>query len=387
MKRENENEGIKILFKSYYFIYFIYVAATTYINIHFESIGISASQIGLMTAVAKALAITALPVWGMMSDYFEANKKILIFTILGTLTFSLSFLLTKSFFIIFILYSFFMIFSSSVVPLSDSLLLNHLDEKAEQYGQFRVWGSIGYMAGIIPFGWIIEQTQSEATFILAASGLFLSLFFAYKLPKSKRTIKVASLGSFKLLFKNKDLLYFLVFTFLIQAPLTANFVYFPIYFKSIGGGESLLGIGMFIAAGSELIIFQKADIFLKKFKLKKVLLLSAVAFGIRWFLISIWTSPVLLLLTQLFHGLTYALFHVTAVSYISKLVGEKFRSTGQNLYASIISISTVASSLLGGMIYDGTGGAAMYALGSAISLIAGFSYFYLLHKIEYGQKN
>lgn len=339
-----------------------------------------------MTSVAKALAITALPVWGMMSDYFEANKKILIFTILGTFTFTLSFLFTESFLIIFILYSFFMIFSSSVVPLSDSLLLNHLDEKAEQYGQYRVWGSIGYMAGIMPFGWIIEKTQSEATFLLAASGLFLSLFFAYKLPKSERNIKISSLSSFKLLFKNKDLLYFLIFTFFIQAPLTANFVYFPIYFKSIGGGETLLGLGMFIAAGSELIIFQKADSFLKKFKLKKVLLLSAVTFSIRWFLISIWSSPVLLLFTQLFHGLTYALFHVTAVGYISKLVGEKFRSTGQNLYASIISISTVVSSLFGGMIYDGAGGAAMYGLGSAISLIAGLSYFYLLHRIEYSKK-
>jgi PPP family 3-phenylpropionic acid transporter len=321
----------------------------------------------------------------MMSDYFEANKKILIFTTFGTFIFSLSFLLTESFLVIFVLYSFFMIFSSSNVPLSDSLLLNHLGDRAEEYGQFRVWGSIGYMAAIMPFGWIIEQTQSETTFILAASGLFLSLFFAYKLPKSNKTIKITNLSSFKLLLKNKDLSYFLVFTFFIQAPLTANFVYFPIYFKSIGGGETLLGLGMFIAAGSELIIFQKADIFLKKFKLKKVLLLSAIAFGIRWFLIAIWTSPLLILMTQLFHGLTFALFHVTAVSYISKLVGEKFRSTGQNLYASIISISTVASSLVGGMIYDGAGGAAMYALGSAISLIAGLSYFYLLHHIEYSQ--
>src|SRR6056297_327839 len=97
-----------------------------------ESIGLSATQIGFMTSIAKALAITALPVWGMMSDYFEANKKILMFTITGTLVFSLSFLMTESFIIIFVLYSFFMIFSSSVVPLSDSLLLNHLNEKAEQ---------------------------------------------------------------------------------------------------------------------------------------------------------------------------------------------------------------------------------------------------------------
>jgi len=348
---------------------------------------LSATQIGLITSVAKALAITALPVWGMMSDYFEANKKILFFTTAGTLVFALSFLLTESYIIIFLLYSFFMIFSSSNVPLSDSLLLNHLGDRAEEYGQFRVWGSLGYMLAIMPFGWIIENTQSETTFILAAAGLFLSLFLVYKLPKSNRTIKITSLNSFKLLFKNKDLLYFLVFTFFIQAPLTANFVYFPIYFKSIGGGETLLGLGMFIAAGSELIIFQKADIFLKKFKLKKVLLLSALAFGLRWFLIAIWSSPVLILLTQLFHGLTFALFHVTAVGYISKLVGEKFRSTGQNLYASIISISTVVSSLLGGIIYDGAGGSAMYAVGSAVSFAAGISYFYLLHKIEYSQKN
>lgn len=67
-------------------------------------------------------------------------------------------------------------------------------------------------------------------------------------------------------------------------------------------------------------------------------------------------------------------------------MGEKFRSTGQNLYASIISISTVVSSLAGGMIYDGAGGAAMFAAGSVISFAAGLSYFYLLHYIEYKAK-
>ncbi len=73
---------------------------------------------------------------------------------------------------------------------------------------------------------------------------------------------------------------------------------------------------------------------------------------------------------------------VTAVRHISSLVGIDFQATGQNLYASTIALSTVAGSLLGGVVYDHLGGDSLYLIGSFISISAGIIYFYYLNKKE-----
>ena len=359
----------------------MFVAAITYLNIHLENIGISATRIGFITSFSRALAIIIMPIWGIIADYLGANKKVLMITLSGTIVFLLSFLTTEVFMVVFIIYIFYFIFESPLIPLSDSLLLNHLEEKSNTYGRFRVWGSIGYMIAIIPFGYIIEQTHSRNLFFLASGTLFIALMALIKLPESNKDLDVASITDFKMLFKNKKLFLFLVFTFLIQVPLTANYTFFPIFFTHTGGGETLLGIGMLISAGSELIIFQKSDKFFEKFNFKLLFTISAGFFALRWFLIALFPTPEILLFTQLFHGITYALFHVTAVYFISKIVGDNFKATGQNLYASTVSIAIVFSGFLGGVIYDNLGGARLYLIGGLIAVLAGLgSYLNILIK-------
>lgn len=333
-----------------------------------------------MTSVARGLNILILPVWGIMADYLGANKKVLKLAIVGAIVFLLSFLSTEVYLIVFLLYICWMIFQGPIVSLTDALLLNHLDKKSNIYGKYRVWGSVGYMLAVTPLGYFIENTQARILFIISATVLFIGLINVFKLPEADRSIKVTTLSDFKILLRNKELFYFLIFTFFIEAPLMANFAFIPIFFKSMGGGETLYGVAMLIGAGSELIIFQKSDIFFERFKLKKIFLLISIAFTVRWFIIGAFPSPVVILSTQLLHSITFALFHVTAVNYISRIVGDEFRATGQNLYASTISISTVFSSLLGGMVYDNYGGSTLYLIGSVISLLAGITYYYHLNK-------
>lgn len=329
-----------------------------------------------MNAFAKALAIFFLPFWGIAADYFNATKKVLQIALIGMIIFLLSFLISETYFIVFVIYIFFIIFESPVVSLSDSLLLSTLKKKSSNYGKYRAFGSLSYMLFVTPFGYIFEKTGSRNLFIISAVILFLTLIILFKLPEVQRDVSISRSADFKILLHNKELLRFLVFVFFIQAPLMANFTYFPIFFKSHGGGETLYGFAMLLAAASELLIFQNSNIFFERFRIKNVLLFSAMAFGIRWFLIASFPTPVVLLLTQLLHSITYALFHTTAVSYISRITGEKFRATGQNLYAVTISFSAVFSSLVGGIIYGQLGGSTLFLIGSIISIAAGLVYYY-----------
>ena len=133
---------------------------------------------------------------------------------------------------------------------------------------------------------------------------------------------------------------------------------------------------MVIASGSELLIFQKSEKFFEYLSVKKIFLLNTVLFSLRWILIAFFPDPKIMMISQLLHGITFGLFHVTTVNYISKIVGDSFEATGQNLYASTISIATVASSLTGGMVYDYLGGSNLFLLGSIISLLAGIGCYF-----------
>ncbi len=367
-----------IKFKIYYFSFYMFPALLTYLNIYLEGIGITATQIGMMNSVARALSILILPVWGMMADYFDANKKVLMIALGGTGIFMFSFLLTDMYILIFILYIFYVLFWSPGASLSDSLMLNYLKEKSDEYGKYRVWGSIGYMATVTPFGFIIEQTQNRIMFFLAAFALLITTLIASRLPESDESVEVATLSDFKILLNNKLLFKFLILIFLIRAPLSANFLYFPIFFNEAGGGETLLGIAMVIASGSEIIIFQKSESFFNRLSIKKIFLLVTLFFSLRWLLIAFFPVPLILMLSQLLHGISFGLFHVATVYYISNIVGDAFKATGQNLYASTISVATVVSSFLGGIIYDQLGGANMYLLGGIITIIAGIGCYYSL---------
>ncbi|MFW5981447.1 MAG: MFS transporter [bacterium] len=375
---------IKITFKAFYLLYYMYVAAITYLNLYLNEIGISATQLGFMTSISRGLAIVILPLWGMLADYFGATKKVLMIALLGTIAFIISFLSTEVFLIVFIIYIFYSLVQTPIVSLTDALLLSHLKKNSKLYGKYRVWGSIGYMIGVTPFGFIIENTQTRNLFFLAAAVLFLTFISAFKLPEANRSIRVSKLSDFKILLRNKKLFFFLVFVFFIQAPLSANFIFLPIFMAEKGGGATLLGLAMFLGAASELIVFQKSDFFFDNFKLKTIILISSMAFALRWFLIAAFPIPIVLVLTQLLHSLTFALFHVTVVNFIAINVGEEFRATGQNLYASTLSIATVVSSVLGGMVYDRLSGESMYMFGSIISLLAGLTYYY---KLRHDQNN
>ncbi len=329
-----------------------------------------------MTSTARGLSILILPIWGMAADYFGATRRVLMLALGVSLIILLTFPLAETYQIIFIILVLFILFEGPIVSLSDALVLNHLGNQGELYGTFRFWGSLGYMLAVTPIGLVIEQTGARNLFYIAAGIMLLALINTWKLPEGKEIFRVSRLSDFKMILKNKKLFFFLLFTFSLQAPLMVHFTFFPIFFTAQGGGETLFGLALLLGAASELIIFQKSTFFLRKIKLPVVLLISALCFSLRWSLIGLFPVITVLLLSQLLNSLTFALFHVTAVNYISRLMGADFQATGQNLYASTIAISSVVGSLLGGLAYDAWGGSRMYLVGGLFSLAAGLVYFY-----------
>ncbi len=370
-------------FKLYNFIFYITMAAFGYFNIYFRDIGLDSFQIGLVNAVPRIFALLLMPIWGVLTDYFQENKKVLFITMSGTLITVLIFPFAHSLKALMFIMFLYTLFQNPILPLSDSLLLDYLGDKSSLYGRFRLWGSLGYMITVSLLGYFLEKTVSVNLFYVYAVILVISLFLLKFLPKSKRDIKVINLVDFKKVFRKKRLIYFLIFIFILQTSMNANYTYFPIYILDHGGREFLLGIAMTISSASEILAFLFSDKIIKRYRFSKIIFLISVSFMFRWFALSFFPVTPIILISQLLHSITFGLFFAVGVDYVNRLSGEKFRATGQNIYSAVyMGLSAVSGSLLGGWIYQFFGGEMMYLFWGIIVIITGIIYSLYLYKLE-----
>jgi len=111
-----------------------------------------------------------------------------------------------------------------------------------------------------------------------------------------------------------------------------------------------------------------------------LLKISFLAYALRWLLLSLISTPLWALLTQLLHGLSFGAFLVGGVTYINKLAPEGLNTTAQSIFNSVsFGLASIAGSLLGGYYYDNWGMPAMFQFFSLIAII-GLFVFHLSDK-------
>ena len=370
------------------------MAAKSFFNIHFSNLGYTSTQIGTINSVARGVALFILPIWGMASDNFKANKRVLQFAVFGTMAFSLMFLTTSNFMIIIILMVFLSSFMNPIRPLYDSLLFSNLGEEGQnKYGRYRLWGSIGYTIIVPVLGYFLEGTNVSNTFYVMAGLLFLTLLISTRLPKNKvqkastdqeqeenEGGRFANIGK---LFENKLFVAFLIYVFFMQITMNGNLTYFPLYVLEYGGKEGLFGLTKMVGSISEILILIFSDKILDRFKIKHIFGVSSSAFVIRWLLLGFFPMRSIFLGSQILHSLSFGLFYVTCVNFINKVTKDDVKSTAQNVFTSVyIGLGSIVGNMVGGVIFDRLGGDIMYLTWAALAFTAGLGYYVFLTQTE-----
>ncbi len=373
-------------FKIFNLFFYMTMAAKSFFNIYFSKMGLSSQEIGIINSVARGVAMFALPFWGIIADNASKNKRVLQFALMGVITVSLLLRTTSSFYIIMLLMVFYSIFSNPIRPLYDSMLFNYLGNKGNEYGRFRLWGTIGYTA-LVPFlGFFFENTTTAYSFFVLAGLMFISLIVSNKLPSTASSgldTGGKKFANFKEILNNRDFVVFLVFVLAMQVTMNANLTYFPLYVLANGGKEGLFGLTKMVGSISEIIILLLSGKILARFKLKNIFVVSALSFALRWLILGLYPSKVIFLASQVLHSLSFGLFYVICVNYVNEVTSDKFRATAQNLFtATYIGLGSIIGNLVGGWMFDNIGGDKMYLIWSIVAFVAGISYFIYLKKME-----
>jgi NHS family xanthosine MFS transporter len=268
-----------------------------------------------------------------------------------------------------------MLFYMPTIALSNSIAYNALKSKGldvvKAFPPIRVWGTIGFIVAM----WGTNLSGNKATeyqfYISAAASLILFLY-SFTLPKcppqkdasaSKSWVETFGLNAFKLFASYKMALFFIFSMFLGAALQLTNaygdtflndFKEIPAYANSFVVKYST--IIMSISQISETLFILAIPFFLKRFGIKNVMLISMLAWVLRFGLFSfgdpqggLW----MIILSCIVYGMAFDFFNISGSLFIETSTDSKIRSSAQGLFMMMTNgFGAVSGSLASGFIID-----------------------------------
>ncbi|MDR3577452.1 MAG: major facilitator superfamily domain-containing protein 6 [Anaerolineaceae bacterium] len=346
--------------------YFLYYAAygifVTYINLYYQSIGLSGTQIGLINTLSPLVGIFSGTLWGMVNDRFGRIRLLLLLTSTGGILSVLGLSQFRTFLAIMPLAGLYSLFTSPIPPLLDNINLSILGSRRQQYGRQRIFGSIGYILTTWGFGLILQRIGLSYMFISYALILLVLCLALTWLPNQPVTWTQSLRRGLTSLVRQPDWIFFSASVFLLWMASSGMYNFLGIYLKQIGGTDSLVGLASSLTAISETPVMLFSAFLVGKFGSKRLLYVAFFLYAVRMLFYSLMPSAVWALPIALMHGSTFGFFWIASVTHVNTLAPENLKATSQGLFWTVMNLANVVGSPISGVLYDHIGPSALFRL-------------------------
>lgn len=211
----------------------------------------------------------------------------------------------------------------------------------------RFWGTIGFIAAM----WVIDftgWTKSPSQLYVSAGAALLLGIYAFTMPacppaklqQKKGILSSLGLDAF-VLFRNKKMLIFFIFSMLLGAALQIT--------NALGGaflddfkanyadsfGVQHPNLLLSISQMSETLFILTIPFFLKRFGIKMVMLMSIFAWVLRFGLFAIGnpgSGLPLLILSMIIYGMAFDFFNISGSLFVEKEANVNIRASAQGLF-------------------------------------------------------
>jgi PPP family 3-phenylpropionic acid transporter len=341
----------------------------TFLPVYFQEVGFSQTQIGTLLSLGPLVAILAQPVWGTLGDRAKTKNAILQLLICGSGVSILLYPLSDHFAYLLIMICVFTFFQTSTFAISDAITLEALGRQAGSFGIIRMGGTIGFAIMSITFG-MIANSRIDAMFWIYSLVMFVSLLLILRFPSVKGHQSDGRRMKVWVLFRNRKLVLYLGFSFVLNVTLGYYYAFFPIYFRELGGDNGLLGWSMVISSMSEIPFLLFSGLIFKRVKIPYILLTAALATVLRWYLFSAIQDPYWILPVQALHGLIFIVLSVTMAAFINREVPSELKASGQTLNGLLnLGAARIIGSFIGGIASESFGMQRTFLYNAGIALL------------------
>ncbi len=255
--------------------------------------------------------------------------------------------------VLFSLYTFSVAFYMPTIALSNSVAYNVLErgglDTVKDFPPIRVFGTIGFIAAM----WAVDLLGFQNTplqFMMSGGlGIILAVY-SFTLPNcpivktngKKSMVQALGLEAFSL-FKEKRMAIFFIFSMLLGASLQITNGFANPFIASFGSvkeyadtfGVQHANILISLSQISETLCILLIPFFLKKFGIKKVMLIAMFAWVLRFGFFGLGnpgSGVWLFILSMIVYGLAFDFFNISGSLFVNQETNPAIRSSAQGLF-------------------------------------------------------
>jgi PPP family 3-phenylpropionic acid transporter len=354
-----------------------------------------AADIGILLALFSGVRIFAPNIWASIShlveNYISSIQLLRLGGVMMLVCFVAIYWATEfwHYALIMLVYGFFW---SAILPQYEILTLNHTKNNLDAYGSIRLWGSIGFIVLVSLLGWALDFISLN---YLPAIMLVLMLAIvvnSFALPPALKEIEpfgevdeeqnvdrllASSSGRIKAGI-NWGLISFLVITVLIQISHGPYYVFFSIYLQQLDYSHWMIGLLWSLGVFSEIIIFWKIAVFMRRWSWRELVILSLLLTAIRWLMTAYFAdNGFILIVSQCLHAFSFGLLHVVSIKYIAIFYPGKQQLHGQALYSGLgFGLGGALGAYIAGLAWAAYGATWVFLAAATIALITAIIAYY-----------
>lgn len=358
---------------AFYFFYFAVLGGfMPYWSLYLHrQLGFDPKAIGELMAITTATRIIAPNFWGYLADRTGKRLTLVRMGALMLMLFWCGIFFVRGYWgmaAVLVGYSF---FQNAILAQFEAVTMAHLGEKRDQYGQIRLWGSVGFIATVVGLGQVFDRISLQWLPPILALCALVSWLTSLSVPDIRTARRHESVNSLWTVLKRPTVYGFLGASFLLELSHAPYYTFFSLYLAGHGYSASATGWLWALGVGAEVIAFTQMHRILEVMGERRLLLLSLLLGALRWWVIGhavhiLW----LLIIMQTLHAASFATFHAACMNLIYRHFGDGHQGQGQALYSTLWGLGVGLGSWWAGEVWKGLGPTFIFSVSALLCLLA-----------------
>jgi PPP family 3-phenylpropionic acid transporter len=367
---------------SYYLFYYAALGAfTPYWSLFLTARGMSVTAISVMMGIWYATRIVAPTTWtSIAAASRDPIRWLRIGSVLTLVTFC-AFLLPLPQPWMYPAMVVFCFFYNAVMPQFESITLTHLGNDSHRYGLIRVWGSLGFIAVVMGFGWFLEGRSAGVLpwMMLPLFALLVASSFANRYARDFHRADGDASGFWQIVRKPQVLAFFLA-AFMEQLSFGPYYTFFSVYMDHHGYATSTLGLLWTIGVVFEVAVFFTIGRFFRRYDASWMLLIALLSSTVRWTVTALFPQHLgVMLVAQTAHALGFAAFFAAAMQMLATYFPGRLNGHGQGLlYGFSSGVGGVLGALIAGQLWGIDNGRTAFLAGAGFAAAGALLCFFAI---------
>ncbi len=220
---------------------------------------------------------------------------------------------------------------AAALPLTDGISVTVAESALAAYGHLRLWGSVGFVLASLAGGiWLVDARIDAFPWLLALM-LAIAAASASGFPRGTERLHAASTGrqrvapAFGLL---------LGIGFAMQLSHGAYYGLYSLYLLHAGYTGAQVGALWVLGVLAEIALMWRYSGAIERMAPVPVIIICLLLAALRWLGIGLTTAWPALALLQLLHAASFAAFHMSAVTWVRRLVPAGRYASAQGWYSA-----------------------------------------------------